>query len=365
MAWREALLIVVVIAPLVASTALYVAYRQWQGSGPWLVPVPHEGVPMRAVIYTRYGPPDVLALEEVPTPTPTDDEVLIKVRATTVNRTDCGYLRAKPFIIRFRSGFTKPKRPILGNEFAGQVAAVGRSVSSFRVGEWVFGYNEGGAGSHAEYTVVPESGLVMTMPPNVAFEEAAPSTEGAHYALGFIKEAQIRRGHRVLVNGATGAIGSAAVQLLKHFGAEVTAVCGLRNVELVRSLGADAVIDYQREDFTKSDQRYDVVIDAVGKSSFGRCRPLLRPGGIYLSSDLGRLVQNPILALVTPIVGSKRVMFPLPRFGREDLALFHELLAAGKFRGVIDRRYPLENIAEAYRYVEQGHKTGNVVITMD
>jgi NADPH:quinone reductase-like Zn-dependent oxidoreductase len=320
---------------------------------------------MKAVTYTKYGPPDVLAIKEVPTPTPADNEVLIKVRATTVNRTDCGYLRAKPFIIRFFSGITKPKRPILGNEFAGQVEAVGGGVSSFRVGDRVFGYNEGGAGAHAEYTVMPETGLVTTIPPNVTFEEAAPCTEGAHYALSFIKATKIQRGHRVLVNGATGAIGSAAVQLLKHFGAEVTAVCGPRNVDLVRSLGADAVIDYQRADFTRIDQRYDAVLDAVGKSSFGRCRALLRPGGIYISSDLGRLAQNPLLALVTPIFRSKRVMFPLPRFGREDLALFRELLATGRFRGVIDRRYPLEDIVEAYRYVERGHKTGNVVITLD
>lgn len=209
-----------------------------------------------------------------------------------------------------------------------------------------------------------ETGLLATIPANLTYEEAAPSTEGTHYALSFVKRAKIQRGQKVLVNGATGAIGSAAVQLLKHFGAEVTAVCGSRNVDLVRSLGADAIIDYQREDFTKRDQRYDVILDAVGKSSFGRCRHLLRPGGIYSSSDLGRLAQNPVLALLSPIIGSKNVIFPLPIFGKEALALFRELMETDRFRGVIDQRYPLEKIVEAYRYVEQGHKIGNVVITV-
>jgi NADPH:quinone reductase-like Zn-dependent oxidoreductase len=209
-----------------------------------------------------------------------------------------------------------------------------------------------------------ETGLLTTIPATMTYEEAAPSTEGAHYALNFIKAAGVQPGQKVLVYGATGAIGSAAVQLLKHVGADVTAVCGTRNVDLVKSLGADTVIDYQKEDFTQSDQRYDIIFDAVGKSSFGRCRRLLRSGGIYLSADLGRMAQNPFLALVTRFVGNKKVKFPLPRFGRNDVELFRDLLEAGRFRGVIDRRYPLGEIAAAFRYVEQGHKTGNVVITV-
>jgi len=199
----------------------------------------------------------------------------------------------------------------------------------------------------------------------MTYEEAAPSTEGAHYALSFIRNANIQSGQRVLINGATGAIGSAAVQLVKYFGADVTAVCSTKNVALVKSLGADKVLDYTKEDFTKDDQMYDAVFDTVGKSSFSRCKPLLKPGGIYISSELGYMAQNPILALVTPIIGNKKVKFPIPKHSDENIALFKKLIEAGKFKGVIDRCYPLEEIIEAYKYVETGQKTGNVVITVE
>ena len=321
---------------------------------------------MKAIVHTKYGPPNVLKLREVPKPTPTDNELLIKVHATTVNRTDDGYLRGKPFIVRFFSGLRKPKSTILGNEFAGIVEVIGKDVTSFSVGDNVFGYNDKTFGAHADYMIMPEKGSLTTMPANITYEEAAPSMEGAHYALSFIRKAEIKSGQRVLVNGATGAIGSAAVQLVKNYiGADVTAVCNSKNVELTKTLGADKVIDYQKEDFTKDDQIYDAVLDAVGKSSFKRCKPLLKPGGIYISSELGYMSQNPFLALVTPITGNKKVGFPIPNKSDEDVFLFKKLIEKDKFKSVIDRRYPLEEIPKAFKYVETGQKTGNVVITLD
>jgi NADPH:quinone reductase-like Zn-dependent oxidoreductase len=320
---------------------------------------------MRAAVHTRYGPPEVVRICDVERPTVGANEVLVKVHATTVNRTDCGFRAAKPFITRFLTGLVRPRVTVLGTEFAGVVDAVGDGVASFNVGDRVFGYNEGPFGAHAEYMSIPEDGWLATMPANVTFEEAAPSTEGSHYALSFIRAAKIQGGYDVLVNGATGAIGSAAVQLLKSLGARVTAVCDTEHMDLVRRLGADRVIDYTAEDFTKDEQTYDVVLDAVGKSSFGQCKRLLRPRGIYLSSDLGPLSQNPALALITPLFGRRRVMFPIPRQDREVVGYFKELIESGQFRPVIDRRYRLDDIVEAYRYVESGRKIGNVVITVE
>ena len=320
---------------------------------------------MKAIVYTKYGPPEVLQLKEVEKPTPKDNEVLVKVHATTVNRTDCATRKAEPFFARFFTGLIRPKKTILGTEFAGEIEAVGKDVTSFKVGDKVFGFNGIDFGAHAEYMIMPEDGFLTTMPANMTYEEAAPSTEGAYYAHSFIRNANIQSGQRVLINGASGAIGSAAVQLVKYFGADVTAVCSTKNVALVKSLGADRVLDYTKEDFTKDDQIYDAVFDTVGKSSFSRCKPLLKPGGIYISSELGYMAQNPILALVTPIIGNKKVMFPIPKHSDENIALFKELIEAGKFKGVIDRCYPLEEIVEAYKYVETGQKTGNVVITVE
>ncbi len=319
---------------------------------------------MKAIVYTKYGPPDVLQLEEVAKPTPKDNEVLVKVYATTVNRTDCAIRKAEPFISRFITGLIRPKKTILGTEFAGKIEAVGKDVTSFKVGDKVFGFSGNDFGAHAEYMTMPEESVLTTMPINMTYEEAAPSNEGAHYALNHIRKANIQGGQRVLINGATGAIGSAAVQLVKYFGADVTAVCNTKNMALVESLGADKVLDYTKEDFTKDDQMYDVVLDEVGKSSFSRCKPLLKPGGIYFSFEMGYMAQNLILALITPIIGNKKVMFPIPKHSKEDIVLFKKLIEAGKFKGVIDRCYPLEEIVEAYKYVETGQKTGNVVITL-
>jgi NADPH:quinone reductase and related Zn-dependent oxidoreductases len=321
---------------------------------------------MKAAVHTRYGSPDVVRIADVDKPTAKDHEVLVKVHMTTVNRTDCGFRAGKPFFVRLFSGVLKPKATVLGCEFAGVVEAVGRGVTSFEVGDKVFGFSEWRFGAHAEYLTIGEAGSLATMPTNTTYEEAAPSTEGSHYALSLISKAKIESGQHVLVNGATGAIGSAAVQLLKRLGAVVTAVCDTENMELARGLGADRVIDYTAEDFTKDEQTYDVVLDAVGKSSFGRCKRLLKPRGIYLSSDLGFWSQNPILALITPLFGGKKVMFPVPpKYDQERVRGFKEMIESGEFKPVIDRRFRLDQIVEAYRYVETGKKIGNVVISVD
>jgi NADPH:quinone reductase-like Zn-dependent oxidoreductase len=319
---------------------------------------------MKAAVHTSYGPPDVVRVTEVAKPVPKDSELLVRVHATTVNRTDCGYRAAKPFIVRSFTGLVRPKLTILGTEFAGEVEAIGSGVTSFEVGDRVFGYVEGLFGAHAEYLTVPEDASVATVPANVTIEEAAASTEGSHYALSFIRNANIGSGQDVLVHGATGAIGSAAVQLVKSVGAAVTAVCATDHVALVKDLGADRVIDYTVEDFTRDEQTYDVVLDAVGKSTFGRCRRLLRPGGLYLSSDLGPFAQNLILPLVTPLFRGRKVKFPFPKHDQQMVRYFKGLMESGDFRPVIDRRYPLEQIVEAYRYVETRQKVGNVVISL-
>ncbi len=318
---------------------------------------------MRAAVSTRYGPPDVVRIEEVDRPTVGEDELLVKVHASTVNRTDCGYRGGTPFIIRVFGGFPRPKAAILGTEFAGEVEAVGGAVTSFAVGDRVCGYCEGTFGAHAEYMTVGANRLIASIPEDRTFEEAAPSTEGSHYALSFFRRAKIEPGQDVLINGATGAIGSAAVQIAKSLGLNVTAVCGTDHMELVTSLGADRVIDYQKEDFTQDEQRYDLVVDAVGKSSFRRCRRLLKPGGIYTSSDVGVLWHGPMLALITPLFRGRRVMFVIPRRDPEGVRYLKGLIQSGEFKPVIDRQYPLEEIVEAYRYVETGQKIGNVVIT--
>jgi NADPH:quinone reductase-like Zn-dependent oxidoreductase len=319
---------------------------------------------MKAIVYTKYGSPDVLQLKEVEKPNPNDNEVLIRVYAATVNRSDCAMLRAKPFIMRFFTGLFKPNQPILGTDFAGMIEAVGKNVGSLKVGDKVFGFDDGGLSSHAEYMTLSKDNALTTMPNNMTYEQAAASIEGAHYAYNFINKVDIKHGQKVLVNGATGAIGSAAVQLLKYFGANVTAVCNRKDADLVKSLGANKVIDYTKEDFTNSIEKYDFVFDTVGKSTFKKCKPLLVSGGVYMSSELGPMVQNPFLALITPIFGNRKVKFPFPTNRSRSVRLIKKLSAEEKFRAVIDSTYSLDKIAEAYRYVEQGQKIGNVVITV-
>ena len=319
---------------------------------------------MKAAVYTKYGPPEVVSLAEVEKPTPKANEVLIKVHATTVNRTDCGFRSAVYFISRFFSGLFKPKYKILGNEFAGEIVSIGQSVKMFRTGDKVFGYNDTRFGAHAEFMIMPETGPIATIPESLSFSEAAPITEGGHYALCDIRAAKIKSGQDILINGATGAIGSAAVQIVKSLGARVTAVCSTGNVELVKALGADTVIDFTKEDFTRIDEKFDVDFDAVGKSSFAKCKPLLKKKGIYISTELGYLSQNPFLALITPLTGGKRVLFPIPTINQADVLYLKELVESGKYKPVIDRYYTLIQIVEAYQYVETGQKTGNVVVNV-
>lgn len=313
---------------------------------------------MRAVVYERYGGPEVLHLEEVPIPTPGDDQLLVEVHAATVNRTDCGFLRAKPFIVRFFAGLRRPRRPILGSEFAGTVTAVGPAVRAFAVGDEVFGVHEG-MGAHAEFLCVAEGSPVAPKPSTMTFEEAAAISDGVVLAGTLLRAADVQKGQRVLVYGASGSIGTATVQLAKHLGAHVTAVCNTDNVAVVGSLGADEVVDYLTDDFTASGQTYDVILDTVGKLPYRRCRRSLARRGIFISTDLGFLCQNPLLALV-----SRRVKFPLPKYTKDAVVDLAALVEQGAYRAVIDRRYPLDDVPEAFRYVETETKTGNVVITV-
>ncbi len=317
---------------------------------------------MRAAINVKYGPPEIVTVTEVERPVPGDNEVLVKVIASTVNRTDSGFRSAEYFISRFWSGLVRPKNKILGCEFAGEIEEAGKNVLSLKKGDKVFGYNDKTFGGHGEYLITGENDPIAKMPDNLDFYEAAPIVEGAHYALCDIRAANIRSGQNVLVYGASGGIGSAAVQLLKYFGANVTAVSNTKNVELVRSLGADIVVDYQQQDFTKTAQKFDFIFDAVGKSSFKRCKPLLTGKGIYISTELGKNAVNVFLALFTPLLGNKKLLFPMPTISKADVIFLKELVEQGRYRPVIDRQYPLEQIVEAYRYVETGQKTGNVVI---
>lgn len=320
---------------------------------------------MKAAIYKKYGPPQVASIAEIEKPVAADNEVLIKVMVATVNRTDSGFRSAEYFVSRFFSGLFKPKFNVLGNEFAGVVEAIGKNVSSFKVGDNVFGYNDKKFGAHAQYMTMAEQDTIATMPDNFTYEQAAPLTEGGHYALCDIRAAKVQSGQNVLVNGATGAIGSAAVQLLKYFGANVTAVCHTKNVALVKSLGADAVIDYMQQDFTALGSTFDFIFDAVGKSSYGKCKPLLTKNGIYISTELGKNGENIWLALTTPVYGGKKLLFPLPTISKDDVLFLKELAVAGKFKPVIDRTYKLEQIVEAYTYVETGQKVGNVLLQIE
>jgi len=314
---------------------------------------------MRAVVYERYGPPEVLHLAEVDKPTPQADEVVVRIHATTVNRTDCGWRSAKPFLIRFFTGVRRPKHKVLGMEFAGEVDAVGSAVTEFAVGDEVFGVK--GFGANAEFVCIRESAPVAHKPMGMTFEEAAAVCDGGCAALSCLRKAEVREGRGILVYGASGSIGSAAVQLAKYLGADVTAVCNTENVELVQSLGADRLIDYTREDFTKNGEQYDVVFDAVGKLSFLRCRRSLRPGGIYMPTDG---LHNLLWTVWTWLVGDKRVAFGVARYRKQDILFLKKLIEAGNYRAVIDRHYPIDDVVEATRYVETGQKTGNVVLTV-
>ena len=320
---------------------------------------------MKAVVQDRYGPPEVLRIEEVERPVPKDDELLIRVRASTVTQTDTHARRADLFLWRLVFGLRRPRSRTLGVELAGEVVAVGSAVRQFKVGDEVFGHPSTLFGAHAEYVCLSERAALALKPAGMSFQEAAAVCDGASQALDTLRQADVREGRRVVIYGASGSLGSAAVQLAKHFGAHVTAVCGTDHVELVRSLGADEVVDYRQQDFTKNGQTYDAIIDAVGKYSFRRGRRSLKPGGIYVATDGGRfMVETIALLVMTRWVGSKRVRSGIGRRRKEDVLFLKELIEAGEFRAVVDRRYPMDQAVEAHRYVETWHKAGNVVLTI-
>lgn len=317
---------------------------------------------MKAIVNTKYGLPEVLKLMEVEKPTPKNNEVLIKIHSSTVNRTDCGFRKPEYLIVRFVGGLFKPKNTILGSELSGVVEAIGPSVKLFAPSDKVFGLSTYNFGTHAEYICIREDKSIVEMPVNMSFDEAAAVCDGAFLALANIKKIDFSGSPKILINGASGSIGVASVQLAKFYGANVTAVCNTKNMELLKSLGADIVIDYTKEDFTKVGIEYDVVLDVVGKSSFFKCRKILKPRGIYISSELGYLSQNIYLALLTPLFGGKKVLFPIPKDTKEDIQFLKKIIELGHYKAVIDKTYPLEKIVEATKYVETGEKTGNVVI---
>lgn len=317
---------------------------------------------MRAAIRRKYCSPDQLKIESTEKPIPKDDEVLIKVVATSVNRTDCANLTAKPFIMRFVLGFFKPRQIILGTDFAGEIISKGKTVKSFYIGDKVFGFSDTGSNSQAEYFTTTEENLFL-IPPNISFKQAAASLEGAHYAYSFIHKSNIQSGQNILINGATGGIGSALLQFARQYDVKITATCNSKNIELIKSLGEDKIYDYNKEDFTKDKDRYDFIFDAVGKSTFGECKPLLKEKGIYISSELGPYAQNLFYSLIASLV-NKKVIFPVPYTKQKTIPFISHQLANGKFMPIIDREYSLENISEAYAYVIKGQKTGNVLINV-
>jgi NADPH:quinone reductase-like Zn-dependent oxidoreductase len=317
---------------------------------------------MRAVVCDRYGPPEVLQLAEVEQPVPREDEVRVRVHATTVNRSDCGVRAPHPWFGRLFYGLPRPRSRILGTEFAGNVDAVGAAVKGFAVGDKVFGINAWRFGAHAEYVCVRENVALAAMPVGATYEQAAAVCDGVLLALMCLRAAKVGQGTRILIYGASGSIGTAGVQLSRYFGADVTAVCNTKNVELVRSLGAGHAIDYTREDFTKNGETYDVIFDAVGMHSFRRSRGSLKRGGVYVPTDH---LWNLVRVVWTSRIGDKRVLFPIPpRFDKKDVVFLKGLMETGKYRAVIDRTYPLEQVVEATRYVESKQKTGNVVLTV-
>lgn len=320
---------------------------------------------MKASTYKNYGSPEVLSITEVDIPTCGPHEVLVKVKAATVNRTDCAMLTAKPFIMRFFTGCFKPKKPILGTDFAGEVVGVGASVSRCKKGDKVFGFHDMGVSSHAEYLVIKEDAAIEKMPENCSYIQAAGLCEGAHYAYFFLDKLNIVEGQKILVNGGTGAIGSALIQLLKSRGAKITATSRTEHLEIVKKLGAEKSIDYTKDDFTNLEEQFDMVYDAVGKSTFGKSKHLLKPKGIYISSELGPYIQNIFLALVTPLFGGRKVIFPIPSDINRSLAYMKGFFEAGKFDPLKDRTYKLEEIADAFSYVLTGQKVGNVFIVYD
>lgn len=312
---------------------------------------------MKAIINTEYGSADVLKLQEVEKPKPKPNEVLVKIYGTTVNRTDTGLRSAEYFISRLFTGLFKPRFHILGSEFAGVIEQIGEDVKSFKVGDEIFGLSTSTFGTHAEYLTIPESASIALKPKNFTFYEAACIGEGPYLALNYLTKFKIDSTTKILINGTSGSIGSSGLQLAKYFGAEVTAVTDTKNLALAKTLGADFVVDYTKEDFTTTDKKFDLVFDAVGKSSFFKCKKLLKENGTYFSTELGYLSQNVYLPLFT-----KKIIFPIPKDTKEQVEFFKDLAEKGHLRAIIDRTYTLEEIPEAHLYVEKGMKVGSVSI---
>lgn len=322
---------------------------------------------MRAAVNKEYGPPSVIKIQQVEKPSPNSDQILIKIEYAGANRTDSGFLQAKPFVTRFFTGLLKPKYSSLGCEFSGVVESIGSSVAEFKKGDRVFGFDDKDFGAFAEYKVINASSAVAKIPSGITAKDAAAATEGAHYALYYIYKIKNIAKSRVFVNGGTGAIGSAAIQLLKERGAYVYASSTTEQINMVKNIGADNVIDWQKDDITKLDQNFDVFFDAVGKSRFSIARKILKPGGLYMSSELGPYGQNPILTLLNPmqkIFTKRNIAFPIPYTKKEDIQEIARVLESRSFNPVIDSEYSLDETAKALERVESGKKVGGVVINI-
>lgn len=319
---------------------------------------------MKAVTRSKYGLPEVLEIKEVEAPRIGDSEILVKVHATTVNRTDCANLTGKPYVVRIFTGITAPMKSVPGTDFAGEVMEVGKEVTDFEPGDRVFGFDDNGLSSMAEYMCISASKGIRRIPLGITFEDAAASAEGAHYAINFINKVKLRSGEKALVNGGTGAIGSSLIQILKFHGLKVVATGPTEHLETLKSLGAERVINYRTEDFTQDEEKFDYVFDSVGKSTFGNCKNLLVKDGIYISSELGPYSQNPFLAISTTFSEGKKVRFPLPVNIPESLKIISELIESGNYKPLIDRSYPMEKVQEAFGYVMSGEKIGNVILNI-